>query len=237
MTLPLTDVVSIEPDLQQPLRAAQILVNVMRNRLDDDPTSLGVLEFLDRSLAASRGMLSGLGGAIFDSSRVQSTSATVDVGQILREVFEECRLFAAHKGLKFRVFTPPGLRTHSDPLMLRRIVVSNAIKFTASGGVLIGVRRREGALHLQVWDTGPGIAPCLRSESSTSFIKPIGSMIDPTVRGSVSAELGWPTFARWQRCWITVSVFVRDLGGDRFLPSWLPMCRIRLPELLPEQRA
>lgn len=161
MSLPLTDFASVEHEVQQPLRAAQILVTVMRNRPNIDPTSLGVLEFLDRSLAASRGMLTELGGSnAGEGGWVQPELTVIDASQTLRDVFNECSPLAWETGLKFRIFAPAGLWTRSDPLMLRRIIenlVTNAVKFTKSGGVLMGVRRRRGELLLEVCDTGPGI--------------------------------------------------------------------------------
>jgi len=80
------------------------------------------------------------------------------------EVFRDLRLqfepVAQAKSLR--------LRTHarhtviwSDPVVLRRILgnlVSNALRHTQRGGVLVGLRRREDMLVLEVWDTGVGIA-------------------------------------------------------------------------------
>jgi two-component system, sensor histidine kinase len=48
----------------------------------------------------------------------------------------------------------------SDAILLERILlnlVSNAVRYTAHGGVLVGCRRRGGMLRVEVWDTGPGI--------------------------------------------------------------------------------
>jgi hypothetical protein len=48
----------------------------------------------------------------------------------------------------------------SDPILLERIVlnlVSNAARYTASGSVVVGCRRRGDTVHIEVWDSGPGI--------------------------------------------------------------------------------
>ena len=67
----------------------------------------------------------------------------------------------ASKGLQLR-FRRTEATTWSDPMMLRRILgnlLSNAVRHTARGGVLLAIRPRGRMIHLEVWDTGPGIAP------------------------------------------------------------------------------
>jgi CheY-like chemotaxis protein/anti-sigma regulatory factor (Ser/Thr protein kinase) len=66
---------------------------------------------------------------------------------------------AARRGLRLRV-TRPQCRVHSDRVLLRRILqnlISNALRYTRSGGVLVGCQRRGEFVDLCVWDTGPGI--------------------------------------------------------------------------------
>lgn len=66
---------------------------------------------------------------------------------------------AAQKGLTL-TFVPTSLAIHSDRRLMRRLLqnlVSNAIKYTSKGGVLVGCRRRGKRLSLEVHDTGPGI--------------------------------------------------------------------------------
>ena len=55
---------------------------------------------------------------------------------------------------------PCGLSIHSDPRLLEQMIrnlLSNALKYTKRGKVLLGCRRREGMLSIEVWDTGIGI--------------------------------------------------------------------------------
>ena len=55
---------------------------------------------------------------------------------------------------------PCGLSIHSDPRLLEQMIrnlLSNALKYTRRGKVLLGCRRREGMLSIEIWDTGIGI--------------------------------------------------------------------------------
>ena len=66
---------------------------------------------------------------------------------------------AREKGLSFRL-VPSSAWVRSDFILLERIVlnlVSNAVRYTATGGVVIGCRRRGETVHIEVWDSGPGI--------------------------------------------------------------------------------
>lgn len=67
---------------------------------------------------------------------------------------------AAQKGLALRV-VPTAARVETDPFYLRRILqnlLGNAVRYTRSGKVLMGLRRRGNKVRIEVWDTGPGIA-------------------------------------------------------------------------------
>jgi CheY-like chemotaxis protein/anti-sigma regulatory factor (Ser/Thr protein kinase) len=79
--------------------------------------------------------------------------------RVRRDLAEE----ALAKGLELTL-VPCRLATRSDPILLERIVrniATNAVRHTERGGVVMGVRRGE-ALAIEVWDTGPGIAPAQR---------------------------------------------------------------------------
>ena len=171
--LGLNHVATVEHDLRQPLQAAQMFVDVLRSRLHDDSSSTMILSQIERAISTSQSMLSGLRDtALLEGGHVDVSVRAFDVSEILHDIHSECRPLADQKKIRFRLFDANGLWTISDPLLLRRIIqnlVSNAIKFTERGGVLIGARRRNGYIRLEVWDTGSGVAPDHQGEIFDEF--------------------------------------------------------------------
>jgi len=73
---------------------------------------------------------------------------------------DQFSVIAATRGLQLRV-VPTRLLVRSDAQLLRRIVqnfISNALRYTRHGGVLLGVRRHGNLASIEVWDSGPGIS-------------------------------------------------------------------------------
>ena len=163
MTLATNHFAAVEHDLRQPLHAAQLFVDAMRSRLNEDESSLHILGLIERSIRTSQSMLSGLSDAtLIESGHVEPQIQLFDASEIVAEVCDECRPFADEKGIELRQFAPErSMLTYSDPLLLRRMIqnlVSNAIKFTETGGVLVGLRQRGGSFSIEIWDTGAGIS-------------------------------------------------------------------------------
>ncbi len=146
-------------DLLQPLNAARLFVSAL---LDSDPSD-EVNRLIDRVYTALESV-DGLLKALFDISKLDTGTVTPEwrefpVDILLEALASEFALMAENKGLAFRV-VPSRVVIKSDMLLLRRILqnfVSNAVRYTASGQVLLGCRRKAGALSIQIWDTGPGI--------------------------------------------------------------------------------
>jgi signal transduction histidine kinase/CheY-like chemotaxis protein len=146
-------------DLRQPMHALGLYAAVLEEKVSQ-PEVRDLVEKINASVEA----LEGLFGELLDISRL-------DAGVLQRNVkdfpvaglLERLRAqFAAHaqsKGLELRV-CPTRAWTASDPVLLERILinlVSNAIRYTSRGGLLIGCRRRAGMVRIEVWDTGAGI--------------------------------------------------------------------------------
>jgi signal transduction histidine kinase len=111
--------------------------------------------------------------ARLDSGKVKLNIEPVDLRQLLHEIELQYRPLAVSRGLELRVRHASG-SVLSDGILLRRVLgnlVSNAIKYTQSGGILLSARTRGGERVIEVWDTGLGIAPVYQREIFREFYK------------------------------------------------------------------
>ncbi len=146
-------------DLRQPLHALGLFVDALRG-VQDEAARERLLSQVDASLDA----LGKLFNALLDISRldavvVQAKVEDFPLTRVLEKLEGEFRALAEQKGLSFRLL-PCSVVVQSDPLLLERILrnlISNAIRYTETGRVSVGCRRRAGWVEVQVWDTGRGI--------------------------------------------------------------------------------
>ncbi len=164
-------------DLQQPLNAARMFVHALGERVDGSG-SAALVRNVEDALEAQDAILSSL----LDIARLESGAIRTEVRDLpLRPLFEalarEFGILAQAKGLELRcVHTAAVVR--SDEALLRRILqnfLSNAVRYTRSGRVLLGCRRAGTALRIEVWDSGPGIPEHQRLEIFEEFRRLDGS--------------------------------------------------------------
>lgn len=147
-------------DLLQPLSAAKLYLASLENECQAELEPRRMLQKASSALQSVENIL----GALLDISKLDSGLAnthisTVDLGTLLRQLEVEARPQAAAKGLDFRVVHTHA-RVSTDATYLQRILqnlISNAVRYTAQGKVLVGLRHLPGKVRVEVWDTGPGI--------------------------------------------------------------------------------
>ena len=147
-------------DILQPLNAARLYCASLIERAGKGDTADAAA-----SIESSLELVETILGAVLDISRLDAgamkPSETVfKLGALLRQIGTDFMPMAAEKKLELRIVTS-SVAVETDRNLLRRLVqnlVSNAIKYTRSGRVLVGVRRRGELVELQVIDTGIGIA-------------------------------------------------------------------------------
>jgi signal transduction histidine kinase/CheY-like chemotaxis protein len=158
-------------DILQPLNAARLYVTSLVERQSGGEDSR-LVENIDDSLEAIEEIL----GALLDISRLDAGAMTTSItsfkmADLMRSLEIEFAPIARAKGLKLS-FVPCSLAVESDRLLLRRLLqnfISNAIKYTPRGRVLVGCRRRGQSLQIGVYDTGVGIPVQKRGEIFKEF--------------------------------------------------------------------
>jgi signal transduction histidine kinase/CheY-like chemotaxis protein len=149
-------------DLRQPLLALGLLVDALERRVDGDEARA-----LLRQVRASAQSVERRFGTLLDVARLESGALVPEVeeGVALAPLFDELRAtvgpLAQEKGLELDVRATPEV-VRSDPVLLRSILENllvNAVRYTETGGVLLSAHRRADRVHVEVRDSGPGIAP------------------------------------------------------------------------------
>ena len=148
-------------DLLQPLSAAKLFISSLADRSADRPADVAVLTKAEAALSGAEQIID----ALLNISKLESDGLSFDIrpvalSEILRPLRDELEMVAAAKGLSLRI-VDSSLLVKTDPAYLRRVIqnlLANAVRYTQTGRVLLGVRRRGGSARIEVWDTGPGIA-------------------------------------------------------------------------------
>jgi len=146
-------------DLRQPLQTLSLLLGLIVNEVTR-PSTKELLARFEKSLAGMSNMLNTLLDLNhIEAGVVQPEIEEIDVGALLGEMKEEFDVQAQSHGLSLRV-APCSRHIYSDLHLLEQMLrnlISNALKYTEKGGILIGCRRRRGKLSIEVCDTGVGI--------------------------------------------------------------------------------
>ncbi|MBF0334847.1 MAG: HAMP domain-containing protein, partial [Alphaproteobacteria bacterium] len=147
-------------DLRQPFQAMRLFHDLLRARLAGRPEETITVK-LGEAMAAGESLLT----ALLDVSTLEAGVVRVEKGRValaplLARLMREFEGQAQAAGLALRLAGAPDAMCRSDPVLLERMLrnlLLNAIRYTRSGGVLAGIRRRDGAWSVEVWDTGIGI--------------------------------------------------------------------------------
>ncbi|CAA7618076.1 PAS domain S-box protein [Magnetospirillum sp. UT-4] len=171
-------------DLRQPVQAIQFFASVLADKLHGQ-AARSVADGLTRSIDG----LTALLDSILDVSRLDAglvAPKKIDfcVGAVLDRLRTDFAAASRDKGLKLCV-VPASAVVRSDPALLSRMLqnlVGNALRYTSRGRILVGCRRQGGALRIEVWDTGIGIAPDRTREIFQDFVQ-LGNPERDSARG------------------------------------------------------
>ncbi len=146
-------------DLRQPLQTLALLQGLLAKSVTG-PMPQKLVARLNETLGAMTGMLNTL----LDINQIEAGTVSAHlvsfpVNDLLEQLKGEFIYNAQARGLSLRVIGC-SLRIHSDPALLEQMLrnlLSNALKYTRTGRVLMGCRRKAGLLSIEIWDTGIGI--------------------------------------------------------------------------------
>ncbi|MBJ6136797.1 PAS domain-containing protein [Marinobacter litoralis] len=173
---------AVSHDLLQPLNAARLFTSALLEH-SFGPKAEGLV----RSVSSSLDDVENLLGTLVDISKLDAGVVTPDVTafdlrDLLNNIAREFRQMASVEGLALH-FVPSSMVVRSDSQLLARILrnfLTNAIRYTGQGRILLGCRRQRDHVLLQVWDTGPGIPADKLPEIFQEFkrIRPKGAQVD-----------------------------------------------------------
>lgn len=178
---------AVSHDLRQPMHALGLFIDDLRS-LNVGRSSVQLLDQMQSALDTSASLLD----AILMMSRLESGMVAPNLmlfplEPLLARLQKAYSGVATKKKLRFAV-CPTSAVAYSDPTLLQRILsnlISNALRYTEAGGVVVTCRRRGEALRLEVWDTGPGIAQEHQEEIFREFFR-----VDPSdARGGLGLGL------------------------------------------------
>jgi PAS domain S-box-containing protein len=151
-------------DLRQPIHALGLFLTALRSMAQAPAVPSGELADICRRMQTSLDSLGQLLNMLLDVSRLDANAVQIvreptELAALLDELGQAFGPLAREKGLQLRV-VPTDLWVDTDPTVLRRILtnlLSNAVRYTPRGRVLLGCRRRGSDVEIQVWDSGIGI--------------------------------------------------------------------------------
>jgi signal transduction histidine kinase/CheY-like chemotaxis protein len=151
---------SASHDLRQPLNAMQMYIAALKTKVNDEEV-LKIIEDINSVSASTARLLNALlDVSELEVGAIKPRYEEFPINNIFTSIFQSFSPLAKDKGLQFRI-VPSSIFVKSDPDLLERILgnfMSNAIRYTQSGSVMIGCRRRGNIVSIEVWDTGCGIS-------------------------------------------------------------------------------
>ncbi len=163
---------SASHDLRQPVHALALFADALSHEVNT-PKGQNLMANLSRSVESIDELLTSLLDiSKLDAGTVKVNATDFELNPILQKVINEFSGEAEKRGLSLRVRTS-SLSVYSDPVLLGNIIrnlVSNALRYTQQGGILVGSRvTKQNKISIEVWDTGIGIPETEREKIFAEF--------------------------------------------------------------------
>jgi two-component system CheB/CheR fusion protein len=146
-------------DLRQPLQTLTLL-NALLAKITGGAQAQKLLHKIDETTNSMGEIL----GTLLDINQIEAGVVKAEmqsfpINALLQKLGEEFAFIAESRGLTLHTM-PCNLHVYTDPKLLEQIIrnlLSNALKYTKKGGVVLGCRRGRNTLRIEVWDSGSGI--------------------------------------------------------------------------------
>jgi len=203
-------------DLRQPVQSLTLLMSIIKRQVANRPQLAEAVEMAQTSVNSLNGMLTGiLDISRLDAGVIEPEIASLNVGDLVRRLAREYQPRAEAIKLVLRSW-PRDLYVRSDAALLDRVLrnlIENALRYTAEGGVFIGLRRRGDRIRLDVIDTGMGIP----DDKQTEIFEEFHQLNNPARDSSRGLGLGLAIVNRLARLLdIKLEVRSRIDRGTRF---------------------
>jgi signal transduction histidine kinase/CheY-like chemotaxis protein len=181
-------------DLRQPLHALGLFAEALRHRTAQDVEVAHLVNSINGSVDALEGLFSELLDITkIDTGGVEAHPENFSCAAMFARLKLHFEPTAFEKGLALR-FRGAKHFGYADPTLLERVVrnlLSNAIRYTSDGGVVVAARQRGDRLRFEVWDTGMGIRPHEQDRIFEEFYQVANDAppLDPTQRKGLGLGL------------------------------------------------
>jgi two-component system, sensor histidine kinase len=192
-------------DLSQPMQALQMYCAILAERQPEPG-----IKAKQCANQLSRQLKALLSVSRLDAGGMMVSLGRINLGELLDQVAAASRPTAEAKGLRLRV-VKTSIACESDATLLERLLgnlVTNAVRYTETGGIVVGCRRRRGRIRIEVWDSGIGIA----DENLPFIFEELYQLNNPTRRADEGLGLGLAIVDRIARI-LGISVTVRSVFG------------------------
>jgi len=160
-------------DLRQPLHALNLFATQLHNESDPAEKTR-----LIEQINVATGAMNELFNALLDISKLDAgvlapSISEFPANQLLKRIGMTFAAMARERGLRLRIISNDAW-IRSDFILLERVLlnlVSNALRYTVKGGVVVGCRRRGNLLRVEVWDTGIGVPENQRQNIFKEFYR------------------------------------------------------------------
>jgi signal transduction histidine kinase len=158
-------------DLRQPLHAIALFGAVIEKKMHNGPEHAHAARLMSAVHALGTSLDTMLDVSRLDAGVIVPSRQDIPLNLVFQSINQTFAARAEAKGLLLRMRATP-LWVHTDLQLLQRLLanlVDNAVKYTSQGGVLVVARKRQGAVWIDVCDSGQGIAPEQRTHIFEEF--------------------------------------------------------------------